>query len=169
MTEDELWGQGGKLILWRDTCAALGAGTVEEPATSPPGAGAAGKARGFRGRVLRAGRGSWGGFSNSQKLRNATKYGLTLSPQQSRFYRGLSPFILTDPLPSPGTTASAHSSQLKTRNMPSTSKKYTTPPGTFYDRNAGIRPLFYDLNLGIAYGISAVGNTEVVVVEEGGG
>ena len=58
MTEDELWGQGGKLILWRDTCSALGAGTVEELATSPPGGGSAGKDRGaFVGRALRAGRG----------------------------------------------------------------------------------------------------------------
>ena len=49
MTEDEPWGHGGKLILWRDTCSALGAGTVEEPATSPLGVGIGGKARGDSG------------------------------------------------------------------------------------------------------------------------
>ena len=68
-------GCGASLSRWRDTCAALGAGTVEEPATSPPGVGTAGKARGFRGRVLRAGRGSGEGFRDIQRLQNATKYG----------------------------------------------------------------------------------------------
>jgi hypothetical protein len=31
--------------------------------------------------------------------------------------------------------------------------------GTLYDRNAEIRPLLYDVNLGTAYDINAVGNT----------
>ena len=42
-------GFGASLSRWRDTCAALGAGTVEEPATSPPGVGTAGKDRGATG------------------------------------------------------------------------------------------------------------------------
>jgi len=36
---------------------------------------------------------------------------------------------------------------------------FTTATGTFYDRNAIIRPLFYGLNLGIAYDINGDGNT----------
>lgn len=33
------------------------------------------------------------------------------------------------------------------------------PAGTLYDHNAGKRTLFYDLNLGIAYGINGDGNS----------
>ena len=83
MTVAGLGGEGGKPGGWRDTCPALGAGTVEELATSPLGVGSAGKARGVRGRVLRAGRGTGEGLSDIQRLQNATKYGpfsLTLFP-----------------------------------------------------------------------------------------
>jgi len=46
----------------------------------------------------------------------------------------------------------------------------TTKAGTFYDRNAVIRPLFYELNLGIAYGINGDGNIyEKSANGEGGG
>jgi hypothetical protein len=58
VTGGELGGFGGKLTIWRDTCAALGAGVVEELATSPLGVGTAGKSMGFGGIDLRAGRGS---------------------------------------------------------------------------------------------------------------
>jgi hypothetical protein len=43
--------------------------------------------------------------------------------------------------------------------MPTSSQKSTTPAGTLYDHNAIIRPLFYDVNLGIAYDDNAVGNS----------
>ncbi len=38
--------------------------------------------------------------------------------------------------------------------------RYTTATGTFYDQNAEIRPSFYELILGIRYGVSVVGYTE---------
>jgi len=34
-----------------------------------------------------------------------------------------------------------------------------TATGTLYDHNAEIRPVFYDVSLGIAYGINGDGNT----------
>ncbi|MDA3873433.1 MAG: hypothetical protein PF795_05690 [Kiritimatiellae bacterium] len=36
-----------------------------------------------------------------------------------------------------------------------------TSTGTFYDQIAGIRPLFYNVNLGIAYDINGDGNTNL--------
>ena len=42
--------------------------------------------------------------------------------------------------------------------MPTSSQNFTTAAGTLYDHNVGIRPLFYDLNLGIAYDINGDGN-----------
>jgi len=35
---------------------------------------------------------------------------------------------------------------------------FTTSTGTFYDRIAGKRPLFYNVNSGIAYDINGDGN-----------
>jgi hypothetical protein len=37
-------------------------------------------------------------------------------------------------------------------------ENFMTSTGTFYDQIAGIRPLFYNVNLGIAYDINGDGN-----------
>lgn len=57
-------------------------------------------------------------------------------------YDGFGPFIET-----------------KTKKRTISSRNFTTASGTLYDRNAGIRPLFNDVNSGTAYDINAVGNT----------
>ena len=49
---------------WRDTCSALGAGTVEELATSPLGVGTGGKAMGLSGDRLAGGPGYMGRSRN---------------------------------------------------------------------------------------------------------
>ena len=57
VTTAGLGAKGAKPGGWRDTCAALGAGTVEELATSPTGVGTGGKAMGLSGDRLADGPG----------------------------------------------------------------------------------------------------------------
>jgi hypothetical protein len=43
--------------------------------------------------------------------------------------------------------------------MAAAHENFTTATGTFYGQSSGMRPLFYDVNLGIQYGINVVGYT----------
>jgi len=59
----------------------------------------------------------------------------------------------------PHTTAAARPSNSKAMESDNHNGNFMTSAGTFYDHNPEIRPLFYNVNLGIAYDVSGDGNS----------